>query len=112
MPDKHDSTISADADLVTLITVFTCADVHQEALVEALNLATTEVFVRVPGFISANIHASADRSRVVYYAQWADTRSYEAMLHLPEAQKHMDEIMCLVESADPRLFTVRAVHHV
>jgi quinol monooxygenase YgiN len=111
MSDFPQSTISADAGLVTLINVFTCADERQNDLVDALDRATAEIFQHLPGFISANIHASADRTRVVNYAQWADTAAFEAMQCRDDVQRHMAEIMAIAESADPRLFTVRAVHH-
>ena len=110
MPDTPRSTISADAGLVTLINVFTCAEERQNALVDALDRATAEIFVHVPGFVSANIHASADRTRVVNYAQWATTAHFEAMQGRRDVQYHMSEIMAVADSADPRLYEVRSVH--
>lgn len=99
----HESTI-------TLISTFTCAEVHQEELVTELDKATSEIFRHQPGFISVNIHASLDRTRVINYAQWASIDDFDALQKLPEVQEHLAQIMTLVESADPRICTVRAVY--
>jgi heme-degrading monooxygenase HmoA len=64
-----------------------------------------------PGFISANIHASADGERVVNYAQWQSEAHFQAMLVDPDAQEHMNRAAELALSFDPHLFTVESVHH-
>jgi heme-degrading monooxygenase HmoA len=104
--------ISVDAPVVTLINVFTVVPRRQAELVEALNHATTAIFVNIPGFHSANIHASLDGTRVVNYAQWASPEHFEAMLNRRDVQQHLKEIMAIAENAEPRLFTVRAVHNI
>jgi len=105
-----DTTISAESGIVTVIYVFTCAEQHQPQLIAAIERATTEVFMRRPGFIAGSIHASRDRTRVVNYAQWASADHFDALAGDPEAQDHQAQIMAVAESADPRLFDVRAVH--
>jgi hypothetical protein len=67
--------------------VFTVAPARQQELVQLLVKATEEVMQHQPGFISANIHASADGERVVNYAQWEN------------------------EHTEPRLHRVASVHH-
>ncbi|MGX6608137.1 antibiotic biosynthesis monooxygenase family protein [Micromonosporaceae bacterium Da 78-11] len=111
MSEPKQSTIVAGADLITVINVFTCPEVRQNELVAALDRATTEIFEHVDGFISANLHASLDRTRVVNYAQWRSADHFDAAHRNPDVQRHLDDIMVIAESADPRLFTVRAVHH-
>ena len=109
--DEAQSTIAAGSGVITLINTFTCPEVRQNDLVEALDRATREIFVHLDGFISANLHASLDQTHVVNYAQWRDMKSFDqAQLH-PDVRKHVDEIMSVAESADPRLYQVRAVHH-
>ncbi|HEU4349229.1 MAG TPA: antibiotic biosynthesis monooxygenase family protein [Actinoplanes sp.] len=105
------TTISVQNHLVTLMNVFTCPEDRQNALVAALDEATVELFVKQPGFISANIHASLDRTRVVNYAQWASQDAFEITMGRQDVREHMAEIMTIASSADPRLFTVRATHH-
>jgi heme-degrading monooxygenase HmoA len=106
------TTISTDAPGVTLINVFTVAPDRQDDLVAALDRATAEVFVDLPGFRSANIHASLDGVRVVNYAQWASEEGFTAMLKRDDVQAHMKEIMTIADAYEPRLFAVRAVHNV
>jgi heme-degrading monooxygenase HmoA len=105
------STISTDAPVITLINVFTVAADRQAELVAALDRATAELFVGLPGFRSANIHASLDGVRVANYAQWASEEAFKAMLERPDVQAHMKEIMTIADAFEPRLFTVRAVHN-
>jgi quinol monooxygenase YgiN len=106
------TTIAMDVPHLTLINVFTVAPPRQDELVDALDRATAELFVDLPGFRSANIHASLDGTRVVNYAQWASKEHFEAMLGRPDAQAHMKEIMTIADKAEPRLFTVRAIHNI
>jgi antibiotic biosynthesis monooxygenase (ABM) superfamily enzyme len=54
------TTISTDQDIATLINVFTVGLDNQQQLVDLLDEATTQVIRHLPGFISANIHASLD----------------------------------------------------
>jgi|tagenome__1003787_1003787.scaffolds.fasta_scaffold19996832_2 hypothetical protein len=111
MSDDKQTTIAAGTGVLTLITTFTCPEVRQNELVEALDRANSEVFSHFDGFISASLHASLDRTRVVNYAQWRSTADFDAAYAHPDAQKHHAEIMAIAESADPRLFHVLAVHH-
>ncbi|MEV6491250.1 antibiotic biosynthesis monooxygenase family protein [Actinoplanes sp. NPDC051633] len=103
--------ISTDNGHVTLINIFTCAEDAQEALMKALDKATAELFAGLPGFISANIHAGLDRTRVVNYAQWESVEAFENMTQRPDVQEHMDEIMRVARTADPRLYKLRATYH-
>ncbi len=111
MTDQPQTTIATGADLITLITVFTCAEALQGELVATLDRATRETYAHLDGFISANLHASLDQTRVVNYAQWRTIEDLDRAQGSPDVRKHLGEIMAIAESADPRLFRVRAVHH-
>ncbi len=104
--------VDTEGEQVTLVNVFTVAPGHQDELVDALDRATVEVFVGDPGFVSANLHASLDGSRVINYAQWTSRESYEAALARPEVREHIGKAAALAVSYDPTLVRVRAVHHV
>lgn len=104
------TTITAHADHVTLINVFTVAPDRAAELVEVLVDATERVMRHVPGFVSANIHLSDDRTRVVNYAQWESPEAYRAMFDDPEAREHMGRAAALAEGFDPHLYTVESVH--
>ena len=104
------TTITAGADLATLINVFTVDPERQQELVELLVTATEKVMQHRPGFVAANIHAGAEGTRVVNYAQWESADAFRAMLADPECQEHIQAALALA-TADPQLYTVESVHH-
>ena len=104
------TTIDVDAPVVTLVNVFTVHPDRQEELVSALDRSSREVFLDVPGFVSANLHRSLDGTRVVNYAQWADERAFAAMQERPEIRAHMAEIAAIADGFEPHLYAVAAVH--
>jgi hypothetical protein len=75
--------ISTDQDIATLINVFTMDPDSQQQLVDLLDEATSQVIRHRAGFISANIHASLDGTRVVNYAQWRTARTSRTCLPTP-----------------------------
>jgi quinol monooxygenase YgiN len=81
-------------------------------LVDALDEATRAIFVTMPGFVSANLHASLDGTRVVNYAQWASEQQYQAALQRADVREHMAKSAAIAESWDPTLAQVRSTHHV
>ena len=91
------STIDKNADLMTLVNVFTVKPENQEKLVTLLTDATEQVMRSLPGFISANIHRSLDGTKVVNYAQWKTETDFQAMRKDPEAGKHMKAAAALAE---------------
>lgn len=103
------TTITTDTELLTLINVFTVEPENQQQLVDVLTEATTVMMTGQPGFISANLHRSADGRRVVNYAQWRSQDDFDAMQANPEASTHMrqaaqlatyDPIVCDVVFTD------------
>jgi antibiotic biosynthesis monooxygenase (ABM) superfamily enzyme len=86
-------TISKANDVVTLINVFTVEPANQQKLLDMLIEATEKTMKNLPGFVSANIHKSADGVRVANYAQWRRREDFETMLKNPEATAHMKPIM-------------------
>ena len=61
------TTIKVDKDIITLINVFTVDPSRQQQLVDALIETTRQVWRLQDGFISASIHKSKDRKKVVNY---------------------------------------------
>ncbi|MGA8113302.1 MAG: antibiotic biosynthesis monooxygenase [Actinocatenispora sp.] len=104
------TTIDTGQDVATLINVFTVDQVDQQRLVDLLVEATEQVMRHRPGFVSANIHASVDGSRVVNYAQWRSRADFEAMLADPTAREHMGAVSDLA-TAEPALYEVVSTHH-
>ena len=76
------TTISKDADLITVINVFVDSS-NQSRLVELLTKATATFVRYARGFISASLHRSRDGTKVTMYAQWRSLDDYEAMRRDP-----------------------------
>lgn len=102
--------IAVDQDVATLVNVFVVTPEHQQQLVELLEEATVEVMRHLPGFVSANLHASNDGTRVVNYAQWSSPAAFQAMLQDPRAQEHMTRAGQLATEFDPNLYRVTSTH--
>ena len=75
--------------------------------IQALRNATEEIFRHQPGFISANLHMSRDKRRVLNYAQWRSKEDYLAMSKKPEIQAHMKQAAALAISFDPVDYDLR-----
>jgi quinol monooxygenase YgiN len=89
----------------TLINTFEVEPDRVAALTRILEDAT-ETMRRMPGFISANLHVSRDRTRVVNYAQWVSDGDMQAMLRHPEAQPHLKAAADVAKSFEPVLYTL------
>lgn len=105
------ATIAMENPVVTLINVFTVDPANQQRLVDMLVEATEGIMKNLPGFVSANIHKSADGVRVVNYAQWRSRDDFEAAMKNPEARAHIAPIMEIAE-ADPHLYEVVATESI
>ena len=99
------TTITTGAPVVTLINVFTVEPEKQRELVSVLEEVTEQVMLRVPGFVSASIHAGLDGTSVVNYAQWRSREDFAAMLADPAAREHLAQASALAH-AEPRLYSV------
>jgi quinol monooxygenase YgiN len=99
--------LDADASYLTFINTFTVKEDQAEALLLALKSSTEEIFSKQAGFISANLHVSDDKTRIVNYAQWASKAAYEAARQLPVVQAHIKELAKLVISFEPCNYTLR-----
>ena len=104
------TTIEPHGPYTTLINVFTVDPTNAARLAKMLDDATEQVMRHVPGFVTANIHVSTDRTRVVNYAQWESAEAYMAMLSDPGNREHMAPAAALAEGFDPHLYTVESVH--
>ena len=99
------TTLNPDDGFVTLINTFRVRPEAADELVEYLHHAS-EIMRTMPGFVSANLHVSEDRTRVVNYAQWRAKADLEAMYRNPEAMPHLKSAARLAESYDPVLYTL------
>ncbi len=103
------STIRSGGSHITLINTFEVQPDRADELLQLLIKATDEVMCHQPGFVSANLHVSFDRKRIVNYAQWRSKPDFEAMKSSPEAASHMQEAAKIAERFEPVLYTVEHV---
>ena len=99
------TTISKDADLVTLINVFTVDPSNQSRLVELLTKATGTFVRHAPGFISSNLHRSRDGTKVTMYAQWRSLDDYETMRRDPRPAPYLQEALAIA-TFEPGIYHV------
>jgi quinol monooxygenase YgiN len=108
--ERTDTVIRPGSDPVTLINVFDVTPSKQQQLVDLLTDGTEQVMKHRPGFVSVNIHASNDGTRVVNYAQWRTLEDVKAVIADPEAQGYAKRAAELAE-ASPHVYSVVSVHH-
>lgn len=87
------TTISKEANFLTLINVFTVEPANQQKLVDLLTLATENSVRKVTGFISSSLHKSIDGTKVTMYAQWKGTEDYQNMRNNPTASPYLEEAL-------------------
>jgi quinol monooxygenase YgiN len=96
--------------VATLINVFEVEPERQQELIDLLNEGTEKVAKTRPGFISVNILASLDGTRVVNYAQWADPDAMRAIQQDAEMASYGQRTAALAKAA-PAVYRVVSVHH-
>jgi quinol monooxygenase YgiN len=105
-----ETVIRVGDEIVTLINIFDVEASNQQELIGILNEGAEKVFQHRPGFISVNLLASADGTRVVNYAQWRSQDDIKATMGDPEAQAYGKKAAGLATAA-PQVYSVVSVHH-
>lgn len=101
------TTLDPGDGYAVLINTLHVAPDRAEELMTLLERATEETFRIEPGFVSANLHISADRKRIANYAQWRSEADFQAMLRDPGARAHIAEVGKVAMSFDPVIFEPR-----
>jgi quinol monooxygenase YgiN len=99
------TTISKEANILTLINVFTVEPINQQKLIDLLILATSGTVRKVPGFISSSLHRSIDGTKVTMYAQWESIEAYQAMRSNTTASPYLEEALTIAKF-DPGMYEV------
>jgi quinol monooxygenase YgiN len=92
----------------TLINTYAAKQERAEELIEFLSRSTQETLRYVPGFISANLHLSFDRTKIVNYAQWVDAEATAAARQDPKVADLMRQQLQIAESFNPLSFILRS----
>jgi quinol monooxygenase YgiN len=102
-------TISTQAELVTVISTFAGEPAHHADLLALLERNAAALLTQIDGFLGASIHLSADGTRIINYAQWADAEALQTMLADPRIRQHQADLAALA-TVEPVRCTVRSVH--
>jgi len=102
------TTIVANSQLTTAITVFTVEPEDNQKLVDLLVRAAQEVIRKQPGFISLNIHQSLDKTQVVSYSQWQSRQAFDEVLQHATVIPYVQAILKLA-TFEPHFYEVAAV---
>jgi len=99
------TTISPNANIVTLINIFTVEPANQRQLLELLARATETSVRYAPGFISATLHRGLDGTKVTMYAQWRSVEDYEAMRKNPAPLPYLQQALTIAKF-EPGMYEV------
>ena len=104
------TTIVANSQVTTSITVFTVEPENQQQLVDIIVRAAKEVVRKQPGFISINIHKSLDKTHVISYSQWESRQAFNDVLQHATFIPHVQAIL-KIATIEPNFYEVVAVIH-
>ena len=104
-------TIRERSDIVTLINIFAVEPENQEQLVDLLTEGTETLFSKLPGYIAASFHKSADGKRVVNYGQWRSPADIAAFRTDPEIGAYFQRVKALAQ-VEAITCVPAYVHHV
>jgi C-6 monooxygenase len=93
---------------LTLINTYMVKPERADELIEFLSRSSQQTLRYVPGFISANLHLSLDRTKVVNYAQWVDAEATAAARQDARIGELMRQQLQIVESFTPLPFSLRS----
>lgn len=89
--------INADAQLTTLINVFSVAPEDLDRLVALLKEGTEAWISKIPGFVSSSLHVARDGRRVVIYGQWRSADGIAAMRQHPEMPAYFERVKAIAQ---------------
>lgn len=81
--------------MTTLLNLLTVDPANQGQLLEMLRDNTDTVIRTLDGWISTNLIASEDRTRVVIYSQWRDAAAVAAMRSDPRMVAYFPKLTAL-----------------
>ena len=104
------TTIVANTQVTTGITIFTVAPENQQQLVDLIVRAAEEIAQSQPGFISINVHKSLDKTHVISYSQWENRQAFDDILQNTTVIPYVQQIL-KIATIKPNFYEVVAVIH-
>lgn len=84
--------IVESTDKFTLVILFKTVPDHQQELIDTVAEEARDWICELPGFVSANLHTSADGTRVVNYGQWESAEAWEDFTNNPRYDRLRERI--------------------
>ena len=97
--------IDTQRSVLTVINEFQVTPEQQEQIVQRFPPLMTDVVSKVPGFVSGNLHISADGERVLTYYQWQSREAYDTFLADAETAAKVPAVISEY-GADRRVYEV------
>ena len=103
----HTTKLDPESGYVPILNTYQVAPEKTEALQGFLVSSTLSTIRYVPGFVTANLHVTDDRTRVVNYAQWTNREAIAAARKNPTVVALMRKQAHIAESFAPVLHELR-----
>ncbi|WP_280273844.1 putative quinol monooxygenase [Nocardia wallacei] len=87
--------------VLTLIITLHVQPSNCDALLAEIQSTTADFIALQPGFVSANLHRTADSTRLVNYGQWESRELYDEARARPEFQAFSTRVNELADRVDP-----------
>src|SRR4051812_5523587 len=94
------STIAKGRNILTLIITLEVKPQNYDALLDVITRETIDFVRHQPGFISANFHRNAERTRIVNYGQWQSRALYDQARSREEFKAFSKQVEALAERID------------
>ncbi len=104
------TTLDPSAGHLVLINTFTVEPSRAEELLKILSDATEQGMRHLPGFVSANLHMSLDRTHVANYAEWLSQSDLDRMMQNAASQQHMKQAAAVATAIQPLYYQLRESH--
>lgn len=93
-------------NILTVLIEFEIPSEEVESHLANIKVFLNDVVKIQPGFISANLHVSTDKKKVINYAQWKTEEDYQNFLNNKEAQKAAQDVL----KYEPRTTFMKVVY--
>jgi quinol monooxygenase YgiN len=105
--DTRLTSLDPGAHYVTIINTYAVAPERAQALLDLLVRCTEATLRHIPGFVSASLHVSLDRTLVVNYAQWTSREAIAAARNNPSVAARISEAAEIADSFTPIPYELR-----
>jgi heme-degrading monooxygenase HmoA len=92
------ATIRPDAQVITLVNVFTVEPAKLPSLLDILREGTETFFSKMPGFVSSSVLTARDSGRAINYSQWQSADDIAAFRKDPRFAPYIQRLLVLAKA--------------